>query len=172
MLLIKLFGRKMKYQSPSPISDALQTLYSAQNILAEAFPEWPFSLDGKLIGDIGEAIVSTVFGLERLPEGEKTHDMRAPDGRLVQVKATQKGPNWKGVGLGLTKQSFEHLIVIEFDTDGSYEVLYNGPGNIIDEAREHKSSPSLSRKQLRDCQLKVIESQKLQQPNKRMESNP
>ena len=156
----------MKRLSPTPIADALQNLYAAQKILATAFPSWPFSLDGKLIGDIGEVIASRVFELVRLPEGEKTHDMRAPDGRLVQVKATQKGPDWKSVGLGLIKTSFDFLLVIEFGKDGTFEVLYNGPGSFIDDARKHKKSASLSRKQLRACQLLVPDGQRLKEPNK------
>ncbi|MBE35063.1 MAG: hypothetical protein CMI16_05830 [Opitutaceae bacterium] len=102
-----------------------------------------------------------VFGLKRLPEGEKAHDMNTPSGKLVQVKATQNAPEAKGVGLGLTKTSYDHLLVIEFDKNGVFEVLYNGPGSYIDEARAHKKSASLSRKQLRACQLKVPKAQRL-----------
>ena len=151
----------MKRKSPDPIADALKKLYGAQAMLRSTFKEWPFSLDGKLIGDIGEVIALKAFGLARLPEGEKTHDLKAPDGKLVQIKATQKDKDSKGVGLGLEKKTFEHLIVIEFDQEGFYEVLYNGPGSYIDEARKHKSSASLSRKQLRELQQQVPESKKL-----------
>ena len=41
---------------------ALQNLYTAQKTFSKAFPEWEFSLDGKLIGEIGEAITGRVLG--------------------------------------------------------------------------------------------------------------
>jgi hypothetical protein len=145
--------------SPEPIAAALKDLYEAQAMLKSAFPEWPFSLDGKLIGDIGEVIAQKAFGLSRLPEGEKNHDMVTQEGLPVQVKATQKDRDSKPVGLGLKKTTFEHLIVIEFDREGLYEVLFNGPGSYIDEARSHKASASLSRRQLRELQ-KVVPADK------------
>ncbi len=153
----------LKKESPAPIPDALRELYSAQSTLRAAFPGWPFSLDGKLVGDIGEAIAARSFGLKRLPEGKKTHDMQTADGRLVQVKATQKARDGKAVGLGLIKTSFDFLLVIEFERDGSYELLYNGPGSFIDEARKHKKSASLSRRQLRVCQLRVSDHDRLKE---------
>ena len=150
------------YQSPKPIAAALKQLYKAQALLKSEFSEWSFPLDGKLVGDIGEVIAMKAFGLTRLPPGQKSHDFKTQSGKLVQVKATQKNKDSKPVGLGLQKQSFEHLLVIEFDRDGFYEVLYNGPGSNIDRAREHKSSASLSRRQLRELQSLVQEASKLQ----------
>jgi hypothetical protein len=153
----------MKRLSPEPIAAALIDLYRGQAQLAAAFDNlWPFTLDGKLIGDIGEAIAMKAFGLSPLRCGQKLHDFTAPDGRQVQVKATQKGKPSKGVGLGLTKVTFEHLIVIEFDRDGYYEVLFNGPGSHIAKAQMHRATVSLSRKQLRQLQLSVLEHEKLQ----------
>jgi len=151
----------MKTLSPEPIAAALEDLYKAQAMLKSAFPEWPFSLDGKLIGDIGEVIALKAFGLSRLREGEKAHDMVTPGELRVQVKATQKDRDSKPVGLGLEKTTFDHLIVLEFDREGFYEVLYNGPGLYIDEARSHKASASLSRKQLRELQKCVPDDKRL-----------
>jgi len=153
--------QNMKTLSPEPIPTALKNLYGAQAMLKSAFSEWPFSLDGNLIGDIGEVIALKVFKLSRLPRGKATHDLQAPDGKLVQVKATQKNKSYKIVGLGLKKETFDHLLVFELDQEGFYEILYNGPGSYIDKARKHKTSASLSRKQLRELQLGVSEHEKL-----------
>ena len=116
-----------------------------------------------MIGDIGEVIAEKIFDLEKLKEGERTHDFQARDKPplLVQVKATQKAKASKPVGLGLDKRAFDHLIVIEFDSDGYFEVLFNGPGVYVDEKRQGKKSASLSRKQLRETQLNVPEDKKL-----------
>lgn len=80
-------------QTPLPgrMAPIVRRLYRARNDLRRAVRGLHFSLDGKLIGDIGEAVATQHFGLERLPEGTKGHDFRVAGGRLVQVKATQLG---------------------------------------------------------------------------------
>lgn len=45
-----------------------------------------FTPDGKLVGDIGEAVAAELFGLRLIQS--KGIDGYAPDGRSVQVKAT------------------------------------------------------------------------------------
>lgn len=161
----KLFGKTIQTASttlaPEPIPSALQSIYSAQKQLASAFPSYRFTIDGNIVGDIGEAIAEGAFGLTKLSSGTRDHDMRAPDNRLVQVKTTQSAPASRGVGLGLIKRSFVHLLVIEFNREGYYEVLYNGPGHYVDAARSHKKSASLSRNQLRACQEKVPMNERL-----------
>jgi hypothetical protein len=49
------------------------------------------------------------------------HDAKAPDGRLVQIKATQA----KSVGL---RSEPDRLIVLKLNHDGSTNEVYNGPG--------------------------------------------
>lgn len=149
------------FLAPAPIPEALRSLYAARRILAKAFPAHTFTIDGKIVGDIGEAIASAAFGLTKLRANTKDHDMQTADGRLVQVKATQIAPAHRGVGLGRIKRSFDLLLVLEFDETGRYDVLYNGPGTYIDAAREHKTSATLSRRQLRACQAKVAPHERL-----------
>ncbi len=151
----------MATPAPHPIPEALKQLYGARKLLADAFPQHTFTIDGKIVGDIGEAIAQAAFGLEKLRTGSKDHDMRTVDARLVQVKATQLTKACRSVGLGLVKRTFDYLLVLEFDADGNYEVLFNGPGRYVDEARAHKASPSMSRLQLRACQKTVPENERL-----------
>ncbi len=155
-----------RFLAPKPIPQALRTLYSARNQLAAAFPDHGFTIDGNIVGDIGEAIAAAAFGLTKLKANTKGHDMQTPDGRLVQVKATQARPAYRGVGLGLLKRTFELLLVLEFDEAGYYEVLYNGPGSYIDAARHRKKSASLSRRQLRTCQVQVPQRERLRKSRK------
>ena len=42
-----------------------------------------------MIGSIGEALAASWYGLELFTAGVETHDAKALDGRLVQIKATQ-----------------------------------------------------------------------------------
>lgn len=82
-----------------------------------------FTLDGKLVGDIGEFYAVEHYALRLLPPGSHTHDARARDGRRVQVKATQKPQ-----GISLDTQP-ELLLVLLLKQDGSFEEIYNGPGS-------------------------------------------
>lgn len=132
---------------PKEIEPAIKKLRLARDELKRAFPELRFALDGNLVGDIGEAIAISDFGLTKLKPGSRLHDFQTSDGKLVQIKTTQQTKPGKGVGLGLIKKSFEHLIVIQLLENG-YEILFDGYGKRVDAARAHKKSPSLSVKQL------------------------
>jgi hypothetical protein len=149
--------------APRNIGPVVKELYAARNKLRAVFQELSFTLDGNLIGDIGEAIAIADFGLTKLRGNSKGHDFSDAKGRKVQVKLTQQTTPGKPVGLGNKKQTFEHLIVIQMAEDGSYRILYDGPGAYIDAARAHKSSPSLSVKQLTELQQQVHSHERLLQ---------
>jgi len=139
---------------PRKIGQILKKLQSARDELRSEFPELRFALDGNLVGDIGEAIAICDFGLQKLKPGLKVHDFRAKNGSLVQVKTTQQTIPGRGVGLGLIKRSFDHLIVIQLLEEG-YDILYDGPGSYLDRVRAHKKSASLSVRQLRELNQKA-----------------
>ena len=147
-------------RSSKSLEPIIQRLYEARKELRALFPELPFTLDGKLIGDIGEAIALQDFGFTPLPAGTELHDFLAADGRRVQIKTTQAIAPHRGVGLGLTMQSFEHLVVIQISETGTYSILYDGPGTYIDDARRHRKSPSLTVGQLRNLNAKVPTSER------------
>jgi len=149
-------------RSTKMLKPILHRLYAARDDLREMFPDLKFTLDGNLVGDIGEAIAIQDFGFTKLPPGTKGHDFKAKGGKLVQVKTTQKTKG--GVGLGLTKQTFEHLVVIQLTEAGEYRILYDGPGDHIDAARDHKTSASLSVGQLQKLNAKVSDRDRLALP--------
>jgi hypothetical protein len=91
-------------------------------------PDLAFTLDGKLVGDIGEAVAAEMFGLRLTPGGGTGIDGFAADGRSVQVKATgtKRGPIFRHVDTRA-----DHLIFIDFDfakLEG--EIIFNGPEHI------------------------------------------
>ncbi|ACE92246.1 hypothetical protein RHECIAT_CH0003298 [Rhizobium etli CIAT 652] len=93
-----------------------------------AVPGLSFTLDGKLVGDIGEAVAAELFGLILRPGVGTGIDGHALDGRSVQVKAT-------GTGCGLVFRKVDaranHLIFIEFDFEKlAGEIVFNGPERI------------------------------------------
>lgn len=86
-----------------------------------------FTLDGNLVGDIGEAIAAELFGI-RLVETKATegYDGYAPDGTTtVQIKATgtKRGPVFRN-----TPIKADHLLFFCLDFKSAIgTVIYNGP---------------------------------------------
>ena len=89
--------------------------------MEHCYPGRKFTIDGHLVGSIGEVIVAEHYGLDLLPNSTKTHDARTKDGKMVQIKATQV----KGIAISSEP---DYLIVIRLLSDGSWEEIYNGPG--------------------------------------------
>lgn len=90
-------------------------LVLARNALRDHYgiPGLAFTLDGKLVGDIGEAVSAEIFGLRLTPGGGTGIDGYAPDGRSVQVKATGTG---RGPAFRHVETRAQHLIFMEFDS--------------------------------------------------------
>lgn len=104
------------------LSKKIKELYRITSELERTYPGRKFTVDGHLIGSIGEVIVAEHYGLELLPVGEKTHDAKSVDDKLVQIKATQTNR----VALSSKPQ---RLIVIKLFPDGTWTEIYNGPGD-------------------------------------------
>lgn len=103
------------------LSEKIRALYAIVNDLETAYPGRRFTLDGHMIGSIGEVIATEAFDLNLLPDSTPEHDATACDGRLVQIKATQRDR----IALSACP---EHLLVLRIDGNGSWYVVYNGPG--------------------------------------------
>lgn len=108
---------------PPVITDLVQ----ARNRLRDHYraANLDFTLDGNLIGDIGEAVAAELFGLKLSPRNGTGIDGHAPDGRSVQVKAT--GTN-RGPAFRMVDTRADHLLFLVFDLENlKGEVVYNGP---------------------------------------------
>ena len=70
-------------------AEKIKELYEISAELERLFPGRHYTPDGHMIGSIGEALAASYYGLELFPASAETHDARAADGRLVQIKATQ-----------------------------------------------------------------------------------
>lgn len=106
------------------LSKKILDLYSIVNDLEAAYPGRRFTLDGHMIGSIGEVIAAEAFDLNLLRNSTPEHDATAYDGRLVQIKATQRDR----IALSACP---EHLLVLRIDGKGSWNVVYNGPGKPV-----------------------------------------
>ena len=98
-------------------------LYEIVAELETHFPGRPFTPDGHLVGSLGEVLAAAHYRLALLPPSAQSHDAEAPDGRLVQVKATQR----TSVAM---RSDCQHLLVLLLRRDGSAEEIYNGPGSL------------------------------------------
>ena len=77
-----------------------------------------------MVGDLGEALAAELFGLKLARRGTEGIDAFAPDGRSVQIKATQTNE------FAFTHTGFpaDWMIglVLHFE-DEEFEIVYNGP---------------------------------------------
>ncbi len=105
------------------LSKKIVELYSIVNDLEAAYPGRRFTPDGHLIGSIGEVVAAEAFDLNLMPNSSAVHDATTHDGRLVQIKATQRDR----VALSSCP---EHLLVLHINEVGSWDIVYNGPGKL------------------------------------------
>lgn len=97
-----------------------------------------FSLDGRLVGDIGEALVSKKFDIELYGKNEHRYDgYHRPTGKKVQIKASMAYYFSYPYNLDL-----EHFIAVHIEPNGELEVLYNGPGKYINQFLKDKKRKS------------------------------
>lgn len=118
--------------SRQTIKEALAHIFRGISILQAEFTNRRFTIDGRLVGDIGEIIAATEFDIILDEVGQAEHDGKTSDGRLVQIKATFQD--------ALTfRKTPELYLGFKLHPDGGHEVIFNGPGYIIfDEYRNRQ----------------------------------
>ncbi|RWJ74661.1 MAG: hypothetical protein EOR35_31390 [Mesorhizobium sp.] len=120
----------MPYRREFALPPVVAELVAARNKLREHY-EWAgltFTLDGNLVGDIGEAIAAELFGIKLVATNGTGIDGHAADGRSVQVKATGtgRGPVFRDV-----ETRADHLLFFDIDFDNLRgEIVFNGPERI------------------------------------------
>ena len=141
------------------VAAKIKALYEISHNLEELFPGRHYTPDGHMIGSIGEALAASYYNLELFPASEETHDAKAPDGRLVQIKATQ-------INRVALSSETEWLLVLKIHKDGTFSEEYNGPGKL---AWEHcgklqkNGQRPISLAKLRELQSAIPQSDRLKQ---------
>jgi len=105
----------------SEFAEVINDLYASVNRLQSLFPGRKFTLDGHLVGSIGEVLAAFMFDLELETASNKGFDARAKTGRPVEIKFTQG----KSVAM---RERPEHLLVLQKPPSGKLRLAYNGPG--------------------------------------------
>jgi hypothetical protein len=88
-----------------------------------------FTLDGKLVGDIGEVLAAEQYGIKLYKENESIHDgEEITTGRKVQIKASFKGYCYFPYG---TDKVPDYFLALNINEEGELEELFNGPGQYV-----------------------------------------
>ncbi|GHV63200.1 hypothetical protein FACS1894195_5430 [Bacteroidia bacterium] len=108
-----------------------------------------FTLDGHLLGSLGEVYAKDEFHLKLFPNSTEAHDAKDKDGNLFQIKITQG----KKVGI---RHEPKNLIVIAINEDGLPETIYKGEGKTVWKlVKDQKSAQKfISINRLRDLNRK------------------
>ena len=101
------------------VARLLSDLYASSDRLEEIFPGQKFTLDGHLVGSVGEVIAAYMFDLDLTRASSKAHDALTGKGQKVEIKLTQ------GSSVALRHQP-DHLIVLHRPRGGDQPPL-TGP---------------------------------------------
>ena len=99
--------------SQKQAAEKIKQLYEISAELERLFPDRHYTPDGHMIGSIGEALAASYYGLELFTASAETHDAKAADGRLVQIKATQI------IRIALSSEP-QWLLVLRIHRDGTF----------------------------------------------------
>jgi hypothetical protein len=113
------------------IKAALEPIFQGIEMLQERFPEKAFTVDGRLVGDIGEIIATLEYDFILFDVQTPRHDGETSDGRKVQVTSTFKD------SLSITAVP-ELYLGLQLFEDGSHAEVFNGPGSVIAEKHSHR----------------------------------
>lgn len=113
------------------IAKALTAVFEGIRQLRNVFPSKEFTIDGRLVGDIGETIAALEYDVQLYDVQVPGHDGHTTDGRRVQVKATFKN--------SLTFRTVpDYYLGLKLYEDGRHEEIYNGPGRLIYDHYSHR----------------------------------
>ena len=145
----------------SAIPKLIRELYHVVSALETLFPGRHFTLDGHLVGSIGEVLAAHYYELKLLPASAIGHDATTQDGVCVQIKATQKSK----VGI---RSEPQHLIVLGLTSAGANEEIFNGPGKLAWDAAgkmQKNGQRMISRSKLVGLMVKVKADERLPRVN-------
>lgn len=111
----------MSNDTQKSITEIIRGLFETIRELEQRYPGRKFSMDGHLLGSIGEVIAAEHYHLTLLPNSFKTYDAKDTQGRLIQIKATQ-------IDRIAISSEPDYLIVIQITSDGNWSEIYNGNG--------------------------------------------
>lgn len=116
---------------------AIPALLKIISKLKKTYPPKEFTIDGRLLGDLGETFAAEIYDIELYKGIQKYYDGETSDGKMVQIKTTMKN--------SLTfpcKHVPDYYLGVRFDEYGEFEEIYNGPGKFIKNILENRKDTS------------------------------
>jgi hypothetical protein len=141
------------------IENALNQIFTGIRGLQFAHPGKQFTIDGRLVGDLGEMFAELHYDLTIDEIQQERHDGTTSGGTRVQVKATFKD--------SLTfRKPPELYLGLKLHEDGSFEEVFNGPPDIICAEYGHRKGfktelLSFPIKRLRELSSQISESKRV-----------
>lgn len=119
------------------IPEAVKQLLAIVERLRAAYKEQnkQFTLDGRLVGDIGEVLAEEFYDIKLFEDLQKHHDATCSDGRHVQIKATMK----KSLTFPVDHIPL-YYIGIQIHSNGEFTEIFNGPGAVAWEAVKNRKA--------------------------------
>ena len=114
----------MSSHTDKSITEIIQDLFETVRELELRYPGRKFSIDGHLLGSLGEVIAAEHYGLKLLKNSFEKHDAVDKQNRMVQIKATQ-------INRIAISSEPDYLIVIQIAPDGNWSEIYNGSGSRV-----------------------------------------
>ena len=115
------------------VQHAVKQLLRIVDQLQSEYPKKRFTLDGRLVGDLGEILVEGAYDVQIFESLEKHYDAVTPDGRQVQIKTTMQ----KSLTFPVDHVP-DHYLAIQIHPDGKFTEVFNGPGSIAHKAVENR----------------------------------
>lgn len=145
---------------------AVKELLVIVDALHKRYPKKKFTLDGRLVGDLGEILVEQDYELELFDGLEKHHDGITPCGKKVQIETTMK--NSLTFPCDHTPDFYPSIKIF---SDGTYEEVFNGSGEIarkgiLNRKPAKNNLHSISLSALRSLNETVPESQRINRKQK------
>ena len=100
----------------------VQELIAIVHELEGDFPGRHFTLDGHLVGSIGEVMAAYYYGIELYTASTEIHDGEV-NGRKVQIKISQQDNI-------VINHEPDYLIVLYLNKNGNIYEVYNGTGRL------------------------------------------
>ena len=134
------------------LAENIEKLFKIIEDLRENYPK-QFTLDGRLVGDIGEVLVQEYYDVTLYTKLEKRYDGFDSKNRKIQIKSTFKD----SLNFPCDKEDVpDYYIGIKIHRDGTFEEIYNGKGSDIWNLVKNRKKTKISTFQISLSALKEI----------------
>ncbi len=121
---------------PAAIKNAIRKILREVEKLRKTYPKRNFTLDGRLVGDIGEVLAEEYYNITLFKKQVNYYDGIFKNKLLVQIKTTMKD-RFTFPADHIPK----YYLAIKVHNDGTFEEVYNGLGKDVENALNSRKKP-------------------------------